>query len=335
MKNKHLILAPRLLLFVSVFASIVGCTEVGNPLNNRSSEPELAQTTAPPTLEYQPPSQSLQKSAAGVNTQEEFDQPKNPDPWLLRTDVLGLANSLWLNLVAILLGGLGAALAINTSKSLHSFADIVTEELEKRFSSIDSKREIQGEQVRLLQQSFQSIIEEQSRLASAIEEISQKTKSMQDPTDLSKSYLLSSQPSWPPQPAWTSPHQAVSPFQLQAEFTNAVNNGDRQVIKNETRAQLNITSASDNNIAMGRTTQTHLEEVGAGGSYLLVSISGESWLYPTEQTLKGFAQAQPSKGIFNYTRQPIPTPQVVTPARLEIAGSGWMVSELGTIAVPS
>jgi hypothetical protein len=57
-------------------------------------------------------------------------------------------------------------------------------------------------------------------------------------------------------------------------------------------------------------------------------------LYPTDQTLRGFGQAQPTKGVFTYQKQPIATPQVLTPALVELVGSNWRVKQLGTIAVP-
>jgi hypothetical protein len=85
---------------------------------------------------------------------------------------------------------------------------------------------------------------------------------------------------------------------------------------------------------MGRLNETQLEEVTAGGSYWAASFGGETWLYPTEQTLKGYTQSQRPTGLFNYTRQPIPSAQVVSPARLTLNGTLWQVVEMGSIAVP-
>ena len=127
---------------------------------------------------------------------------------------------------------------------------------------------------------------------------------------------------------------APSPAQKQAELTAAVNRGDRQVVKAETRAQLNITHASENAISMGRLNETQLEEVSAGGSYWAATFAGETWLYPTEQTLKGYSQTQRPTGIFQYNRQPIHSAQVVSPARLTLSGGLWQVVEMGSIAVP-
>jgi hypothetical protein len=122
--------------------------------------------------------------------------------------------------------------------------------------------------------------------------------------------------------------------QQQEELTAAVNGNERQAVKNATRTQLNITSDSDNAIATGRLTQTELEEVSGGGSYLLMVIDTQGLLYPTEQTLNGFGQLQPAKGVFAYLKQSIATPQVLTPALVERVGSNWRVQQLGTIAVP-
>lgn len=129
--------------------------------------------------------------------------------------------------------------------------------------------------------------------------------------------------------------QSQSPADKQAQITTAFNNGDRQVIRTESSAQLNITSASDNAISMGRLFQTELEEVSAGGSYHLVPIGSEFMLYPSEQTLRGFAEFQPSKGVFEYIKQAISSPQILSPARLDRSGNNWRVQQVGRIAVPS
>ena len=123
--------------------------------------------------------------------------------------------------------------------------------------------------------------------------------------------------------------------QQQEELTAAVNGNERQVVKNATKSQLNITSDSDNAIATGRLTQTELEEVSGGGSYLLMVIETQGLLYPTEQTLNGFGQLQPAKGVFAYLKHSIATPQVLTPALLERVGNNWRVLQLGTIAIPA
>jgi hypothetical protein len=126
----------------------------------------------------------------------------------------------------------------------------------------------------------------------------------------------------------------LSPQQSLKEITVAVNHGDRQIVRAEMRTQLNITHTSENAISMGRLNETQLEEVAAGGSYWITSRYGENWLYPTEQTLKGFSQYQPPTGIFTYIRQSISAAEVLSPARLRLNGPFWSVVEPGTIAVP-
>jgi hypothetical protein len=120
-----------------------------------------------------------------------------------------------------------------------------------------------------------------------------------------------------------------------ADLTAAINRGDRQSLKGEIRAQLNITRESDSAILMSKVDNTQLEVVTAGGSYFMVSIGGVNWLYPTELTLRGYAAEQPSKGIFNYTRQQISQPQVIMPARLSQNGAVWSIVEMGNIGVPA
>jgi hypothetical protein len=134
---------------------------------------------------------------------------------------------------------------------------------------------------------------------------------------------------------------AVDPVQLPA-FTGpsksaliaALNSADRQLLKVAARAELNITSDSESAIATGRSLATELEEVPAAGSYLLIELDREYWLFPTERTLRGFSASQPAKGLFRYEPQTIPSPQLIEPALLESSGATWIVKSMGVIAIP-
>ena len=114
----------------------------------------------------------------------------------------------------------------------------------------------------------------------------------------------------------------------------ALNNGDRQQLRDASKAELNITSDSENAIATGRAMETELEEVPGGGSYWLVALDGQHWLFPTDRTLKGFAAAQPAKGLFQYEQQTMAQPRLIEPARLEHTGSAWCVKTQGRIGIP-
>ena len=140
----------------------------------------------------------------------------------------------------------------------------------------------------------------------------------------------------PPSSSWQVASAASkTAAQQQEELTAAVNSNDRPAVRSATRTQLNITSDSDNAIAIGRLTSTELEEVSGGGSYLLMEIENQALIYPTEQTLNGFIQLQPAKGVFAYLKQPISAPQVIAPALVQREGNYWRVQQLGTIAVPA
>ena len=114
----------------------------------------------------------------------------------------------------------------------------------------------------------------------------------------------------------------------------ALNNGDRQQLREAVLSELNITSESENAIITGRSTNTELEVVSGGGSYLLVMLQGQPLLFPTEKTLKGFTAAQRSKGLFDYEQQTIAQPQLLEPALLEGSGDSWTVKQIGKIAIP-
>lgn len=133
-----------------------------------------------------------------------------------------------------------------------------------------------------------------------------------------------------PQPA-----QALGPAPLSKDsLINALNAGDRQPLRNAAIAELNITSESENALAMGRAVATELEKVPGGGSYCLVTHHGQYWLFPTDRTLKGFSATQPVKGLFLYEKQTIAQPQLLEPALLESNGTLWRVTKMGLIAHP-
>lgn len=144
----------------------------------------------------------------------------------------------------------------------------------------------------------------------------------------------------PPQPiAWPSPLPVPQPAPgpepvSKALLINALNAANRQPLREAATAELNITSESENALAMGRAIATELEEVPGGGSYWLVSLQGQHMLFPTDRTLKGFAAAQPAKGLFHYEQQTIAQPQLIEPALLENCGTGWSVLTMGRIATP-
>lgn len=137
-----------------------------------------------------------------------------------------------------------------------------------------------------------------------------------------------------PTPA-AAPAQSPAPAPIsKAGLIAALNNGERQQLRDAAKAELNITSESENAIATGRATATELEEVPGGGSYWLISLNQQYWLFPTDRTLKGFAAAQPSKGLFTYEKQTISKAQLIEPALLEYTGSTWSVKTLGRIGTP-
>lgn len=139
----------------------------------------------------------------------------------------------------------------------------------------------------------------------------------------------------PPRPAPPVSEQPISNRILsKAMLIQALNNGDRQLLREHTTAQLNITSESENALAMGRSQATQLEAVTGGGSYWLAVINDQAWLFPTELTLKGFLSVQPSKGLYSYEKQILSKPELLEPALLRQEGNRWTVETLGRVAIP-
>lgn len=146
-------------------------------------------------------------------------------------------------------------------------------------------------------------------------------------------------PTLPVQPSWSVAQPAAEtnsgPEPIsKATLISALNSGDRQPLRAAANAELNITSESENALAMGKAIATELEEVAGGGSYWLIAAEGQDWLFPTDRTLRGFAAAQSSKGLFHYEQQTIAQPKLIEPALLERSGSRWSIKTMGRIAMP-
>lgn len=146
-------------------------------------------------------------------------------------------------------------------------------------------------------------------------------------------------PTPPTQPSWSAvqpaPETNPGPEPIsKATLISALNSGDRQSLRAAANAELNITSESENALAMGKAIATELEEVAGGGSYWLIAAEGQDWLFPTDRTLRAFAAAHPSKGLFHYEQQTIAQPKLIEPALLERSGSRWSIKSMGRIAMP-
>lgn len=257
--------------------------------------------------------------------------------WVLQPGLFGVKHGMWLSWISLTFGlsGIGLALlirhqSVRAINQLNLRLSRITKDLERvdlAMVKISNKGEQDASSLASLRASCQQLEDKYADILTSIKNI-RIQQMIETETNAVQMQNLTSPP-----PVTSKPLQ-LTPSEKQAVLTAAVNRGDRQLVKSETRAQLNITHASENAISMGRLNETQLEEVSAGGSYWATSFDGETWLYPTEQTLKGYTQFQRPTGIFNYTRQPIAFAQVVSPARLTLSGSIWQVAEPGTIAVP-
>jgi hypothetical protein len=309
-------------------------TEDLNRIRNVRPSPQLPSPTKNASTSL------LDLSPAQAESAQSAEAQSTPS-WLLQRGPLGLENGLWLDIVslacAIPLLSLLLYLIIFENKSSKAESRVERNPSRSRESYVTDP--LQDAKNRKLEESITFLSSELDALKSLYNS-SARTSSSQEANTIDKYVSSSQSPSLnhssiqpPPFPA---PLQfSPSPAQVMADLTAAINRGDRQSLKGEIRAQLNITRESDSAILMSKVDNTQLEVVTAGGSYFMVSIGGDNWLYPTELTLRGYAAEQPSKGIFNYTRQQISQPQVIMPARLSQNGAVWSIVEMGNIGVPA
>lgn len=284
---------------------------------------------------------------------------------------LGLTSEGWIDSGLLGIGLTGVCLAVLARNSGHRHRQLLernqkeTAQLKKQFTSLEFAKSEASSQLSRLSQKIALAEEKIDNLAKRVNAppsstyaSSQVSSQSYGGSSLSTKDLTSQlsplgpstldhsiAPAYHPHGSPLVPSSSISasdqPLKIQtsadrqAQITAAFNNGDRQVIRAESSAQLNITNASDNAIAMGRLFQTELEEVSAGGSYYLVRAGSDFLLYPSEQTLKGFGEIQPSKGVFEYIKQAINAPQILSPALMDKSGVNWRIQQMGRIAVPS
>lgn len=257
--------------------------------------------------------------------------------WLLQEGLFDKTHGAWIGfgaLAALALGGIALGISVYSLRELNaalrrqkSSINKFSDQLNQKIDRISKQAETVSSNLGIVQAAYREIQQQHSSIFDSLHQQRNEPTFSQVLPQLPEAYI-------PTESLVQSSIVSESPAQKQADITAAVNRGDRHVIKSEMQAQLNITNASENAISMGRLNETQLEEVTAGGSYWIASFAGESWLYPTEQTLKGYSQSQRPTGIFSYSKQSISSAKVLSPARLEAAGPFWQVIELGNIAIP-
>ena len=239
--------------------------------------------------------------------------------------------------------GISLELILAAAALLASVVSIVLswflfQSLDKDFRRIKASLYNFEQQIRL---KFGGLETEQERLTAQLKADVQSVQKKQDFFEASSA--LKSQPSPFQAPPSSSPFTTAMvsngpenppPSLTVASLIRAINSGDRQVLREATTAELNITSSSENSIAMGMSEATELEEVSAGGSYLLVSLEGRTLLFPTDRTLRGFSTTQPSKGLYSYEQQSVAKAEIIEPAVLEKSGAVWRVTQKGRVAIP-
>ncbi len=293
-------LKPLQPLFVSI--AIVAAIAT-SPIKSLANPPNGEETTPDPVLDREQPTEQQQTGTSSAPIAEE-------------SDFFGVARQLLLNASSPVLGLVSLLIALSALGRVKKQREEVLK-LMGRYQNLLTRLggiEVQMEQERLVNQN--------------------KTIAISAPTQTStQTPITPAQPSWPlPQPAAETP-SAPEPIS-KATLINALNTGDRQPLRAASEAELNITSESENSLAMGKAIATELEEVAGGGSYWLIAAEGQNWLFPTDRTLRGFAAVQPSKGLFHYEQQTIAQPKLIEPALLERSGSRWTIKTMGKIGMP-
>jgi hypothetical protein len=340
-------LSTHLGLLISLGAITSSCD--GTNLVGMDSKPESTEQSATAgntqlteTEERITPSMSPENKE--IITQLRVQSQAEPQQqWLIKPGLLGVANGMWIGAGSLLLGVINLLIAslhglklIGQDKLIRGKAAGLSDEIKSlsaatNNASLNRLDALRSEaallEIKQLKNELTQIKMNHAGPSFTLEKEFGNVKPTHDRLDINEP-IGSSQALIP------APSPLPTQAEILAELTATINKGDRQEIKTKVKAQLNFTKESESAIHTGRLADAQLEEVNAGGSYLLATIGNEAFLYPTDLTLKGFAQHQPVDGVFSYTKQPIATPQVLSPARLSASGTCWRITEMGSIAVP-
>ena len=308
---KHLVFLALLVMSMSLVPSAIVHSE---PEDGIVVQPENQGDEAPLTV---PAAGDNPYNAEPKDGQEESRSGTDSElPFGISLEIILAAAALLASVVSIVLslllfGSLDKDFR-RIKESLHNFE----RQIKLKFGGLETEQERLTEQLKADVQSVQKkqdFFEASSVL---------KSQSLPFQSPPSSSPVVNDVPENPP------------PSVTVASLIRAINTGDRQVLREATTSELNITSSSENSIVMGMSEATELEEVSAGGSYLLVSLEGRTLLFPTDRTLRGFSTTQPNKGLYNYEQQSVAKAEIIEPALLEKSGAVWRVIQKGIVAIP-
>jgi hypothetical protein len=80
---------------------------------------------------------------------------------------------------------------------------------------------------------------------------------------------------------------------------------------------------------------TRLRRVGGSGSFLLVILDGDDWLFPAVSTLQAADAELAQRGLFQLCPAAVAAPRLRMPAQMREVGGLWEVTECGQIEIPS
>ena len=298
-----------------------------NPITPQNIK-TLSEGTASPNLNSDSVDNLQDRLNKHIESQNAKDDPK-------------LFNVGWLQWVVGISSLISVASSISSLVTLKK-VDSIKKNLTEKINSLKSNIDI-GDNL-----DFQILKSSYHKLATDIEDMKLALKNLQDEKNLSKTMNTPTPKTSPVINQFSSttdfakfllttpdPQSPEGPEPVgKRSLITALNSGDSKTLRDIAAAELNITSESENDVYLSRAVATQLEEVAGGGSFLLVSLEGKHWLFPTDRTLKGFAAAQPAKGLFNYEQKTIAHPQLVEPAQLESNGAFWRVVCMGSIGIP-
>ena len=338
---KRLVFLALLVMSISLVPSVIVLSAPDDGSGNRPVDPTLSGPLLPPVAADDPKNSGANGGQKGATIDALIESPETLKSLLHDLEQLKAElekekeTSFWFGFsLEIIL----AALALLASVVSILLSWFLFQSLDKDFKRIKASLHNFERQIKL---KFGGLETEQERLTAQLKADVQSMQKKQDLLEASFSLKIQPSPFQSPPPSSPLTTAMVSavpenppPSLTAASLIRAVNSGDRQVLREALTAELNITSSSENSIVMGISEATELEEVSAGGSYLLVSLEGRNLLFPTDRTLRGFSTTQPSKGLYSFVQHGVAKAEIIEPAVLEKSGAVWRVIQKGRVAIP-
>jgi hypothetical protein len=121
-----------------------------------------------------------------------------------------------------------------------------------------------------------------------------------------------------------------------ADLVGAINGESSKPVVGISFVELDVAEPPDLSLVHpGQLPPTRLRRVPRSGSFLLVMLDGDDWLFPAVSTLQAADADLVKRGLFQLCPADVAAPRLRMPAQMREVGGLWEVTESGQIEIPA